>query len=78
MLIGFFEGIENERGIAWRVADSLCLRAGKRAEQAAVYANRQRIGGHRGNQLLRRPGELVERTFAHALGDRSSAAIVRA
>jgi transposase len=26
MLIGFFEGIESERGIAWRVADSLCLR----------------------------------------------------
>src|SRR4030088_180661 len=26
MLIGFFEGIDSERGIAWRVADSLCLR----------------------------------------------------
>lgn len=26
MLIGFFEGIESERGIACRVADSLCLR----------------------------------------------------
>jgi Transposase domain (DUF772) len=26
MLIGFFEGIKSERGIAWRVADSLCLR----------------------------------------------------
>jgi len=26
MLIGFFEGIGSERGIAWRVADSLCLR----------------------------------------------------
>jgi hypothetical protein len=24
MLIGFFEGIESERGIAWRLADSLC------------------------------------------------------
>jgi hypothetical protein len=23
MLIGFFEGIDSERGIAWRVADSL-------------------------------------------------------
>ena len=40
--------------------------AGKHTEQAAVYANRQRIGGHRGKQLLRRRGELVERTFAHA------------
>jgi transposase len=40
--------------------------AGKHTEQTAVYANRQRIGGHRGKQLLRRRGELVERTFAHA------------
>ena len=40
--------------------------ADKQAEQAAVYANRQRIGGHRGKQLLRRRRELVERTFAHA------------
>src|SRR5947199_725342 len=40
--------------------------AGKREQQAAVYANRQRIGGNRGKQLLRRRGELLERTFAHA------------
>ncbi|MGA9241742.1 MAG: transposase [Silvibacterium sp.] len=26
MLIGFFEGIDSERGIAWQMADSLCLR----------------------------------------------------
>jgi Transposase domain (DUF772)/Transposase DDE domain len=40
--------------------------ADKQEEQAAVYGNRQRIGGPRGKQLLRRRGELVERTFAHA------------
>ena len=34
-------------------------------EQAAVYANRRRIRGERGKQLLRRRGELVERSFAH-------------
>jgi len=39
---------------------------GKRDQQAAVYANRRRIGGNRGKQLLRRRGELLERTFAHA------------
>ena len=39
---------------------------GKREQQAAVYANRRRIGGNRGQQLLRRRGELLERTFAHA------------
>jgi hypothetical protein len=26
MLVGLFEGIESERGIAWRAAESLCLR----------------------------------------------------
>lgn len=40
--------------------------AGKRAEQVALYANPQRMGRHRGKQFLRRRGELVERTFAHA------------
>jgi transposase len=38
---------------------------GKEGEQAAVYANRRRIRGERGKQLLRRRGELVERSFAH-------------
>jgi hypothetical protein len=40
--------------------------AGKRDERAAVYANRQRTCGSRGKQLLRRRGERVERSFAHA------------
>jgi transposase len=39
---------------------------GKRDQQAAVYANRRRIHGNRGKQLLRRRGELLERTFAHS------------
>ena len=32
----------------------------------AVYGNRRRIHGERGKQLLRRRGELLERSFAHA------------
>ncbi len=40
--------------------------ADKREQQAAVYGNRQRIRGNRGKQLLKRRGERVERTFAHA------------
>lgn len=32
----------------------------------AVYANRRRIRGGRGIRMLRRRGELLERTFAHA------------
>src|SRR5216683_6687305 len=38
---------------------------GKQAEQQAVYANRRRVRGEYGKSLLRRRGELVERSFAH-------------
>ena len=35
------------------------------AERDAVYAHRRRIRGHRGQRLLRRRGELLERPCAH-------------
>jgi transposase len=38
---------------------------GKEAERDAVYANRQRLQRAKGKQLLRKRGELIERTFAH-------------
>jgi transposase len=38
---------------------------GKREQQQAVYANRQRVRGEYGKSLLRRRCELVERSFAH-------------
>jgi transposase len=38
---------------------------GKHQERDAVYANRRRIRGERGKRLMRRRGELVERSFAH-------------
>src|SRR5207302_3150468 len=106
LLIGYFEGIDSERGIAWRAADSLALRSflgaglnemppdrndtlqalgeavvrtyisepdrgqrhwqNKPEARQAVYDNRRRIRGEHGKQLLRRRGELVERSFAHA------------
>jgi len=37
----------------------------KREERDAVYGNRRRIRGERGKRLMRRRGELVERSFAH-------------
>jgi transposase len=37
----------------------------KAAEKKAVYANRRRVRGDRGKRLLRRRGELIERSFAH-------------
>ena len=39
----------------------------KQAQRDAVYANRRRIKGKRGKQLLRQRGELLERGFAHEL-----------
>jgi transposase len=38
---------------------------GKAGQRQAVYANRQRVRGNYGKGLLRRRGELVERSFAH-------------
>ncbi|HEY3322030.1 MAG TPA: transposase [Planctomycetota bacterium] len=37
----------------------------KEEQKKAVYSNRRRIKGTRGKALLRKRGELVERTFAH-------------
>src|SRR5271165_1851258 len=39
--------------------------AGKAAEQKAVYDNRRRIKGRYGKRLLKKRGELIERSFAH-------------
>jgi transposase len=38
---------------------------GNAGQQQAVYANRRRVQGNYGKSLLRRRGELVERSFAH-------------
>ena len=38
---------------------------GQPQAQAAVYANRRRTRGTRGKRLMRRRGELIERSFAH-------------
>ena len=37
----------------------------ERAEQAAVYANRRRLHTKTAKALMRRRGELIERSFAH-------------
>lgn len=39
----------------------------QQAERDAVYANRRRIKGPRGRRIMRRRGEIVERSFAHTL-----------
>src|SRR6266566_1557920 len=47
---------------------------GKAEEQQAVYQNRRRVRGEYGKSLLRRRGELVERSFAHWYRNRRHAA----
>jgi transposase len=39
--------------------------SGNEEAKAAVYANRRRIRGGRGKRLMRKRGELIERSFAH-------------
>jgi transposase len=39
--------------------------AGQRAAQAAVYSNRRRLNTNNAKSLLRKRGELIERSFAH-------------
>ena len=39
--------------------------SGKSEQQEAVYANRRRVNGAYGKRLLRKRGELIERSFAH-------------
>jgi transposase len=39
---------------------------GQDDERDAVYANRRRINGEHGKELMRARGELIERSFAHA------------
>ena len=38
---------------------------GKAAEQKVVYGNRRRVQGEYGKRLLKKRGELIERSFAH-------------
>jgi len=40
----------------------------KADEQRTTYGNRRRLRGRRGKRLLRKRGELLERSFAHVLG----------
>ena len=52
LLVGYFEGIESERGLEWRCSDSLSLRSfiGVRISPIAIGrfgASRSRKSGHR-------------------------------
>src|SRR5260370_20825739 len=63
MRIGIFFFFQAEDGI--RDWDGQKNQMKARAQQEATYANRRRVGGAYGKSLLRKRGELVERSFAH-------------
>lgn len=61
-------GLQEDQGLRTFVSEPNRGRRkwkGKRDQQKAVYANRNRIKGKRGKALMRKRGELVERSFAH-------------
>ena len=70
---GYHSGAVVERVKSYRVRSYIPERQqkgrrnweGKADQQQAVYANRRRVQGNYGKRLLRRRGELVERSFAH-------------
>ena len=78
LFIGYFEGLSSERGIAWRVADSLSLRAfldhRQRLRQRRRIALRCILHGHRedGSRLQVDPGRPLARPCGPSASDRPS------
>jgi transposase len=70
---GYHSGAALERVQSYQVRSYIAERQqkgrrnweGKAGQQQAVYANRRRVQGRYGKSLLRRRGEMVERSFAH-------------
>jgi transposase len=56
---------EPDRGRRNWTAGNKKAREAKTAARAAVYGNRRRIRGDRGRALMKKRGELIERSFAH-------------
>lgn len=63
LLIGYFEGISSERGIAWRVADSLSLRRFLRLNLEQATPDHSTISRTR----RRLPADVHERVFTRVL-----------
>ena len=64
LLVGYFEGIDSERGLEWRCADSLSLR------EFLLLENRQTVPDHSwlSRTRSRLPLELHDQVFAWVLG----------
>lgn len=73
LLIGYFEGIESERGIAWRCADSLSLRAFLGLELSEATPNHSSLSRIR----KRLPDTVYEEVFRLVLGIVESKGLLR-
>ena len=70
LLIGYFEGIDSERGIAWRTADSLPLRGflGMKSKVHPTYKTKYRVANWPAyNQALVRRGDVTVWVAAEAI-----------
>lgn len=77
LLVGYFEGIDSERGIAWRCGDSLSLREFLGVEAGAVHAGPPDHSSlSRTRRLL--PLEAHERVFQWVLAALGSQGLVKA
>jgi transposase len=64
LMVGYFEGIDSQRGIAWRCSDSLALR------EFLALSMSERVPDHSSLTVIRQrlPLELHEEVFAFVLG----------
>ena len=72
LFIGYFEGLSSERGIAWRVADSLSLRAFLDLDVTEAPPNHSTLS--RTRRLIDRSERRVDSTGAHQEGRRRGSA----
>lgn len=72
-MVGYFEGIDSERGLEWRCSDSLSLRAFLRLEATQRVPDHSWLSKTRG----RLPGEVHERVFEWVLARVAARGLVR-
>ena len=74
LLVGYFEGLDSERGICWRCADSLSLREFLRLELSGSVPDHSSLSRIRS----RLPFEIHHEVFVHVLGLLAQAGLLQA
>ena len=67
-LVGYFEGIDSERGLEWRCSDSLSLREFLRLGTTETAPDHSAVGAHRAIRPEQRLDMLVSGFFALEVG----------